>query len=204
MLLTGLVSSRICHDLISPIGAIGNGLELLHLSAGPGASAASTEEMALIATCAETASASLQFMRLAFGTRPPDDPVSVQEVARITAPYFVRRKVVFDWGDTEDRVLPYRSVQTLLMMALCVVGILPRGGDARLIPEGEQACLGWQISNGTLHVTERFRALLTKAPELKHLAPAEVHHAILWQLLASVGQVPQWREAEAMIAAAPR
>lgn len=45
--LAGLVGSRLCHDLVSPLGAIGNGIELLSLSPGMAAVTASPE-MALI------------------------------------------------------------------------------------------------------------------------------------------------------------
>ena len=60
--LTALVGSRICHDLISPLGAIGNGLELLQLSGLP-----QGPEWALIAESVENASARIRFFRIAYG-----------------------------------------------------------------------------------------------------------------------------------------
>ncbi len=64
--LNALVGSRICHDLISPLGAIGNGVELLAMS-GSG----DTPEMALISESVENANARIRFFRVAFGAASP-------------------------------------------------------------------------------------------------------------------------------------
>src|SRR6478736_5467355 len=62
--LVALISSRICHDVISPVGAIANGLEML----GEEQDEAMREQtMDLIRKSARQASAKLQFARLAFG-----------------------------------------------------------------------------------------------------------------------------------------
>jgi histidine phosphotransferase ChpT len=68
--LAALVSSRICHDLLSLIGAINNGLELLNMS---GASPIGPE-MQLICDSVKSASARIRFFRIAFGAAS-DDPV---------------------------------------------------------------------------------------------------------------------------------
>lgn len=60
--IAALVSARICHDLISPIGAIGNGVELLMLD-----KAAASPEMDLISESVTQASARIRFFRLAYG-----------------------------------------------------------------------------------------------------------------------------------------
>ena len=60
--LSSLVGSRICHDLISPIGAIGNGVELLQMA--PRDSAA---ELDLITDSVDNAAARIRFFRVAFG-----------------------------------------------------------------------------------------------------------------------------------------
>lgn len=60
--LTALIGSRICHDLISPIGAIANGLELMQMSGSP-----LTAEMALITDSVQNANARIRFFRVAYG-----------------------------------------------------------------------------------------------------------------------------------------
>jgi histidine phosphotransferase ChpT len=65
--LTALVGSRICHDLVSPLGAIGNGVELLGLTG-----IAPSPEMALIVESVENANARLRFFRIAYGAAGTD------------------------------------------------------------------------------------------------------------------------------------
>ena len=59
--LATLVASRLCHDLVSPVGAISNGLELIALAGTPG-----PEEMELIEQSCTSATARLNFFRVAF------------------------------------------------------------------------------------------------------------------------------------------
>ncbi len=67
--LAALVGSRICHDLISPIGAIGNGVELVLLDAAVGG-----PEVTLIADSVSHANARIRFFRIAFGATGADQP----------------------------------------------------------------------------------------------------------------------------------
>ena len=77
--LAALIASRICHDLISPIGAIGNGVELMIMDA----SGASSQEMALIIESAGHANARIRYFRIAFGLCAPDQRIGRGEVAGI-------------------------------------------------------------------------------------------------------------------------
>ena len=60
--LVALVGSRLCHDLISPLGAIGNGVELLTMTA-----TTLSPELQLITESVAAANARIKFFRLAFG-----------------------------------------------------------------------------------------------------------------------------------------
>ena len=77
--LTGLIGSRICHDLISPIGAIGNGLELLEMRIG------SSEELALVSESCRNANARIRFFRIAFGAAGAGQTIPGQDIASILA-----------------------------------------------------------------------------------------------------------------------
>ena len=63
--IAALIASRICHDLISPIGAIGNGMELMALSSGQ---EQSSPELDLISQSVENANARIRFFRIAYGS----------------------------------------------------------------------------------------------------------------------------------------
>jgi histidine phosphotransferase ChpT len=73
--LSALIGSRICHDLISPIGAIGNGVELMLMDGG-----AKSPELALISESVANANARIRFFRIAFGAAGGDTRIARTEV----------------------------------------------------------------------------------------------------------------------------
>lgn len=121
-----LLASRICHDLISPVGAIGNGAELLRELDRP-----SGAEMELIGRSAEMASANLQFLRIAFGAAPPGDVMGWPAVRRAARNWFEFQRPDLDWPETpgETTRAAARVVFNLMQAA---VSALPRGGIVRL------------------------------------------------------------------------
>ena len=70
--LASLIGSRICHDLISPIGAIHNGLELISLSGAVQHEA----EISLITQSCQNAASRIKFFRVAFGVSGSDRQLS--------------------------------------------------------------------------------------------------------------------------------
>ena len=119
--LATLIGSRICHDLISPIGAIHNGLELLELSG----EMSKTPEMQLIVESCANARARVTFFRLAFGMCQGEQTVS-QPALRdmVTTVFSDRIKVTFSDHGPIDR--PH--AQSILLALLCMESALPRGG----------------------------------------------------------------------------
>jgi len=73
--LNALIGSLICHYLINPLGAIGNGIELLGL-----AGVAAGPKKALVSESVENATAKIKFLRLAFGVATQDQTVSRDEI----------------------------------------------------------------------------------------------------------------------------
>lgn len=123
--LSALVSARLCHDLISPMGAIGNGLELLQMSQGGGA-----DELALINDSLATALAKLRFYRIAFGPADPEARQSLDEAAQLTDAMFHGRFSV-DWR--HDQASIERPLIKLIYLAvLCMEKSLPMGGVLRI------------------------------------------------------------------------
>ena len=123
--LSALVAARLCHDLISPIGAIGNGLELLHLAGGSAAA-----ELALVNDSLATALAKLRFYRVAFGPADPQGRQSLDEAAQITdAMFHGRFGVVWDADGAE---LPRPAARLAYLAILCLEKSLPMGGHVRV------------------------------------------------------------------------
>jgi histidine phosphotransferase ChpT len=119
--LSALVSARLCHDLISPMGAIGNGLELLQMCEGPGAN-----ELSLINDSLATALAKLRFFRVAFGPADPDARQSYDEAAQITDGMFHGRFTVA-WKPTRGG-MSRPTARIAYLAILCVEKSLPLGG----------------------------------------------------------------------------
>lgn len=128
--LSALVSARLCHDLISPMGAIGNGLELMQLSQ-PAASA----ELDLIAGSLGSAIAKLRFFRIAFGPADPQAMIAGDEIRAVTDSMFPGRFSVSWTGAPAD--LSRATAKLVCLALLCLEKSLPMGGSASVAVAGE-------------------------------------------------------------------
>jgi len=110
--LAALVGSRICHDLISPIGAIGNGVELMLMEgAGKG------PEMALITESVAHANARIRFFRVAYGATGADQRIGRNEVTSILSDMTHGGRIKVDWVSPPD--LPRRDVKLVFLLLQC-------------------------------------------------------------------------------------
>lgn len=121
--LSELIASRICHDLISPVGAIANGVELLEMTQEISA------ETDLIKGSALNASARVRFFRIAFGSAGQAQLISAQEAHDILDSHMPHRFRI-DW--TCDENLPRAQIKLIFLAALCLETAMPRGGMINL------------------------------------------------------------------------
>ncbi|QDZ03278.1 histidine phosphotransferase [Nitratireductor mangrovi] len=120
--LAALLCSRVCHDIISPVGAINNGLELLDEGG------ADEDAMALIRQSARTASARLQFARIAFGAAGSAGmQIDTGDAATVADALFKTEKPDLEWNGGRA-LLPKNKVKLLLNLLLVATGAIPRGG----------------------------------------------------------------------------
>lgn len=121
--LAALLCSKVCHDVISPVGAINNGLELLEEGG------ADEDAMNLIKQSARTASARLQFARIAFGAAGSAGvQIDTGDAHLVANQYMQGEKAEFSWEG--PRVLmPKNKVKLMLNMLLVANGAIPRGGN---------------------------------------------------------------------------
>ena len=120
--LAALLCSRVCHDIISPVGAINNGLELLDEGG------ADEDAMNLIRTSAKNASARLQFARIAFGAAGSAGMVIDTGDAEAVATAFLKNeKPELVWSG-QRALLPKNYVKLLLNLILIANAAIPRGG----------------------------------------------------------------------------
>lgn len=141
--LAALLCSRVCHDLISPVGAIINGLEVMEDG--------NDEETAkfamdLIKKSAKTASAKLQFCRLAFGAAGSSGAqIDTGDAEKVTRGLMEDDKTKLVWN--LPRVLLAKNrVKLLLNMMLLAAQAIPRGGELKVDPVGEGDAIGFKVS----------------------------------------------------------
>jgi len=161
--LAALLVSRICHDLISPVGAINNALELYDDEA-----TMKGEALELIRASAANASARLQFARMAFGasgiSHADMDSRDVKIVADL---YMNQEKPDLIWAG-EHLFLPKIHAKLLLNLLLVANASLPRGGviEVTLTQQNERG--GWLIitaQGSMVKIPPKFVSLLTQFPK---------------------------------------
>lgn len=127
--LAALIGSRICHDLISPIGAISNGIELLSMTQPNPQS----EEMQLLHDSCQNANARIRFFRVAFGSAQGHQMVPLHEIHEILQALGLQARVTLCWATSDN---PTRHVaRTGFLAAMCLEAALIRGGAVSILQD---------------------------------------------------------------------
>lgn len=151
--LGALLVSRVCHDLISPVAAISNGLEIL---ADEDDAAMKMHAMKLIEHSVGQAKARLLFARLAFGAMgSAGAEIDLGEVGQVAADFFRTGKAKLDWQMPAIAV-DKEIIRVILNLAALGADCIPRGGS--LVVKGEQ-------------VKDKFMASITAKGLKANLAP---------------------------------
>jgi histidine phosphotransferase ChpT len=120
--LASLLASRLCHDVVGPVGAIQNGLEMMAEDEGVAEMA-----MDLIRRSARQASAKLQYARMAYGAAGGAEELDPAEAGRLTAEMFAGERASLDWTWT-GAAAPKGPVKLAMLLATFALGCVPRGG----------------------------------------------------------------------------
>ena len=171
--LAALIGSRICHDLISPIGAINNGLELIGMSGGVGG-----PEFDLISESVENASASIRFFRIAYGAAS-DQEISRSEIVTTLRDYSAGGRFAIGWGPLAAQA---RSAVRLAFLAIqCLETAMPYGGRVEVAAEEGRWTLIGQASK--FNIDPSLWQELDGGSDAE-IAPAHVQFALLPLLTA--------------------
>ncbi len=174
-----LIGSRICHDLINPLGAIGNGVELLGL-----AGVADGPEMALVSESVENATAKVRFLRLAFGAASPDQTVARTEILTVLSAMARGGRLSYSWNLQGDP--PRVDVRTALLALMCLETALPMGGDIEVTRTEDQ----WSVyaRHDRLNLDPTLWVPLSKNSYPETLTGAQVHFALLPDMAREAGR----------------
>lgn len=151
---TSLLCSRLCHDLVGPIGALSNGIELIELEDDP---TMAVEALDLLKMSASNAAIRLKFLRLVFGASGGDAmPLPVSEARATTLEFYADQRFRIDWPTADGIDLTKNRVRLLLNMIMTAAFALVRGGtlsvvisdrELRVVAEHERAELSVEVTS---------------------------------------------------------
>jgi histidine phosphotransferase ChpT len=167
--LAALVGSRICHDLISPVGAINNGLELLGMSnslEGP--------ELELISDSVNNANARIRFFRVAFGAAGEQE-LGRMEIMSVLSDVSKGGRIKYNWSSQESAAR--RDVRMAFLAGLCLESALPYGGTVQILRSTD----GWTVTGEgrKINVDEALWSGLVADTTPAEITPALVQFALL-------------------------
>ncbi len=168
--LAALIGSRICHDLISPIGAIGNGVELMMMDR-----AAASPELALIAESVASANARIRFFRVAFGAAGGDQRIARGEVVAILTDMTRGGRLQVEW--TSPPELARREVKLAFLLLQCLETAMAWGGRVRITRTAD----GWLMEGAAtrLRIDPALWEVLTERHAPPEIAAGQVHFALV-------------------------
>ncbi|PIT70708.1 histidine phosphotransferase ChpT [Bartonella tribocorum] len=153
--LAALLCSRICHDLISPVGAIQNAMELYD-DAG-----AEEEALQLVRLSVASASARLQFARLAFGfAGASGGQIDTRAAEQVAQQYMQQEKATLKW-QAPSFLLPKDEVKLLLNLLLIANATVSRGGEivVMIVQESNKLSFRFKIFGEILRIPPHFLEL---------------------------------------------
>lgn len=141
--LAALLCSRVCHDVISPVGAIANGLEVLESEKDPDMRGFA---MDLIKKSTGVASARLQFCRLAFGAAgSAGASIDTGDAEGVARNLFADEKTKLVWNATRS-LLPKNKVKLILNLVLIAGQAIPRGGVIEVTIDGMDNAMTFTVT----------------------------------------------------------
>lgn len=175
-----LLASRICHDLISPIGAISNGMELLLMSGLP-----PSPELSLIEESIANANARVRLFRLAFGVASGGQRMARGDIVKLLGDCYGAGRIQVIWEPTSD--VSRIEAKIALLAVLCLEVALPAGGKIVLRCDRGQ----WQMQAYGSKI--RFdplawNLLIKRTADPTDMQPAHVQFLLLRDALAQFDQ----------------
>lgn len=182
-----LLCSRLCHDLLSPVGALNNGLELMADETDP---AMRERCMELLTESARTSANKLKFFRLAFGAGGGFGDMLDPREARIAIEGLLSdaRRTTLGWM-VEAESLPKAAVKVLLNLAMIANEALVRGGQLDIGAEaaGGRIEIVVRVEGARIILDPELRAMLTGGLAASALVSRTAAAYMIHELVAGPG-----------------
>jgi histidine phosphotransferase ChpT len=172
-----LLVSRVCHDLVGPLGAVVNGMEVLEDERDP---AMRADAIKLVTMSADQALARIQFMRIAFGAAgSAGAELDLGEIGRLTSGLLQGGKVQLAWN-AQRLYWPKDWAKLLMNATLLAADCLPRGGVVTVDTGADTATPSFHIraqGNHARLTEEVVQALAGEAVNVdaRHVQPFLTH-----------------------------
>jgi histidine phosphotransferase ChpT len=199
LMILRLACSKLCHDLISPVSAVNNGLELVG-----DAMAGDDEAMDLITSSARTAADRLQYYRVAFGYSGGSGQ-SPQSLQTLLKPFVADAKCQSAWDvdpAVSHAVLSIDAAQIVLNAVAVGLDCMPRSGEVRvtLAPaDGGQLHLKIDVTGPSVRIRDELRETLTRPLEEVELTVRSIQGILLRHVAARTGSGVALSEADGRI-----
>jgi histidine phosphotransferase ChpT len=181
-----LLCARLCHDLVGPVGAISNGIELVQEFGAD----MEKDAFDLIAGSAKRVAGELQFFRVAYGLAA-GMATTVADARTLAVPYIEGGRVKLDWPvqpDDKTAVIGDNPVKLALNMALLGVEALARGGTLRVTAGLKPSPQITVVATGEgVRLDEETRKALEGATTVAELTPRSVQGYFTARLAEAVG-----------------
>jgi histidine phosphotransferase ChpT len=173
MRVIGLLSSHLCHELVNPLGAVNNGIELL-LDVGDDMR---DEAMGLIESSAQRAAKRLQFYRMAYGMAGMSSLDEMIKVRELTDDLLGEGRLSLEWPDAERNPHLQPGWGRMLMnLAAAAAETLPRGGVLTIgLDETEGPRLYVDARGEPARLEESTRPVFFEDVPIDSLTPRNIH-----------------------------
>ncbi|WP_375621390.1 MULTISPECIES: histidine phosphotransferase ChpT [unclassified Bartonella] len=182
--LAALLCSRICHDLISPVGAIQNAMELYDEGG------AEEDALQLVRLSVASAAARLQFARLAFGfAGASGGQIDTRAAEQVAQQYMKEEKATLKW-QASSLLLEKDEVKLLLNLLLIANATVSRGGEivVMILQEENKRSFRFEVFGRTLRIPPHFLALF-RGEVQEELIDAHVIQFYYTMLLAQMTEM---------------
>ena len=182
----GLVCSHLCHELVNPLGAVNNGIELL-MDVGDDMRG---EALSLIESSAQRTTRRVQFYRMAYGTAGDTAVGELSEARRLTDELLAEGRLSLEWPNAErNPVLKPGCGRILLNLAAAAAEALPRGGvlTIEVDDSGGATRIGATARGDRARIEESTRAVYEGDVAVEDITPRNVHSYFTVKLAESLG-----------------
>jgi histidine phosphotransferase ChpT len=179
-----LLSSKLCHDLVSPVSAINNGVELIEDIGG----SVVDEAMKLIGESAGHASRRLRLYRIAYGRAGSDENLPVRDVRQVAEHYVLGGKMVLTWpeGQPVEALAMHKGyLKTLLNVLILAEEVLAYGGTTVLHSSaGEEPGCRVEVAGRNAHLSALNLAAIEGTAAIEELTPRSIQSYITGRFAA--------------------